>query len=119
MLSVGIAATYFTAFVWGTTSDVQLIVHLATIFIISLLFGTILIDTRKALLYAIGSIAMGGALAIAIITVPSLILSEAVELVDTTVTVALVAVARLFLLGVTFLVLGVMVGSFVGDALIE
>ena len=118
LLSLNLAAAYVTAFIWGSTSDTQLFVHLGVVFAASLLFGATLADTRKALLYAIGSIIVGLALAVAMISIPALILAESVELVDTTVTVAVIAVTRLFIIGITFLFLGVIIGSFVGDAIV-
>jgi hypothetical protein len=36
---------------------------------------------------------------------------------DTTMTVALVTIARFFIIGATFLVLGTIIGSFFGDSL--
>jgi hypothetical protein len=60
---------------------------------------------------------MGAILAIAIITAPTIILTEYAMFMDTTMTVALVTVARFFIIGATFLILGAIIGSFFGDSL--
>lgn len=125
---VNLAAAYVIAFVWTPTStaysafsfgpeQMYLFLHLAIVFLASFLFGAVISDIAKTLIYTIGAVALGVTIAIAVITAPTIILTEYAAFMDTTMTVALVAVARYFIVGATFLVLGAILGNFFGDAI--
>jgi hypothetical protein len=121
-LSIDLAAAFVFAFVWGPGayaraygSEIGLIVYVLMSFFPSLLFGAVVIDIRKILLYAIGSIIIGAVVAIVVIAAPSMMVGEGVALVDTTITVAIASVARYLLIGTTFIILGMIVGGFAGD----
>ena len=126
---VNLAAAYVIAFVWTPVSSnvgfsfgpeqMYLFLHLAIVFLASFLFGTVIADIAKTLIYTIVAVAMGAILAIAIITAPTIILTEYAMFMDTTMTVALVTVARFFIIGATFLILGAIIGSFFGDSLAD
>lgn len=125
-LGANIAATYVITFVWSPTASytftfgleqMHLFIHLIVIFVTSFLFGAIMGDIGKTFVYTIGSTAIGALLAIALITAPTIMLTEYAAFMDTTMTVAVVAVARLFIVGATFLILGAIIGSLTGDTL--
>ena len=94
-----------------------LFLHIAIIFFTSFLFGTLTHDIAKTLIHTIGAVVIGVVLAIAIITSPTIIFSEYSSFMDTTMTVAVVTIARLFIVGATFLVIGTMIGTFFGGSL--
>lgn len=125
---VNLAAAYVISFVWTPNvyahsgydfgpEQVYLFVHVAVVFISSFLFGTIIADITKTLIYTIVAVTIGGILAIAVITAPAIIFTEYAAYVDTTVTVAVVTVVKFLVLGATFLVLGAIIGSFFGNSL--
>lgn len=126
---VNLAAAYVIAFVWTPApasspggfsfgiEQMYLFLHIAIIFSASFTFGTVIADISKTLIYTIVAAAIGATLAIAAITAPTIILTEYAMFMDTTMTVALVTIARFFIVGATFLVLGSIIGSFVGDSL--
>lgn len=117
LLGLDLAAAYVTGFIWDPTSEWQLLIHLVIVFLVSLLFGALVADMKKTLFHLIASIILGVSLAIFIITSPALIFATNAALVDATLTVALVGVARLFMVGVTFIMLGAFAGNFVGEML--
>ena len=124
---LNLAAAYVIAFVWTPTSSASgfsfgieqmyLFLHIAIIFFTSFLFGTLTHDIAKTLIHTIGAVVIGVVLAIAIITSPTIIFSEYSSFMDTTMTVAVVTVARFFIVGATFLVIGTMIGTFFGGSL--
>lgn len=126
---VNLGAAYVIAFVWTPApassaggfsfgiEQMYLFLHIAIIFSASFTFGTVIADISKTLIYTIVAAAIGATLAIAAITAPTIILTEYAMFMDTTMTVALVTIARFFIVGATFLVLGSIIGSFVGDSL--
>jgi hypothetical protein len=116
-LGLNYASAYVIAFVWNFPDpDSELILHIFTVFIVSLLFGALIVDIRKALLYALGAIPLGVAIATTLISAPSIMLAENIALVDTSVTVALTAIVRIFIIGVTFQIIGIFVGCLFGDS---
>lgn len=122
VLSIDFAAAFVFAFVWGPGAyarvygaESSLIVYAFMILVPSMLFGTLVIDIRKILLYAIASTVIGALVAIVIISVPSMM---AGELIDTTITVAISSVGRFLIIGISIIILGIVVGSFAGDRII-
>jgi hypothetical protein len=126
---VNLAAAYVIGFVWTPFINVEtgvpvgfdfgpeqayLFLHVALVFLLSFLFGAIIADTTKTLVYTIVAAAIGVILATAIITAPAIIYAESV---DTTMTVALVAVVKFLIVGVVFQGLGAILGSFLGNSL--
>jgi len=117
---VNYAGGYIVAFVWDFPAPhTELFLHILMMFFFSVLSGAVIADFRKGILYTIGSIMLGIFLATAIISAPSMLLGESIALVDVSITVALVAITRLFILGVTFQILGIIIGGFIGDAVSE
>lgn len=125
---VDLAAICVIGFVWTPNvyshsgyefgpEQMYLFLHVAVVFLISFLFGTSIADITKTLIYTIVAVALGAILAIAIITVPTIVSPEYAMFVDTTMTVALVTVVKFIILGATFLVLGAIIGSFFGNSL--
>lgn len=122
VLSIDLAAAFVFAFVWGPGpfarvygAESSLLVYVLMSFVPSLLFGALVIDMRKILFYAIASIVIGAVVAIAIISIPSMMIGE---LLDTTLTVAISSVARFLIIGVSFIIVGIMIGSFAGDRIV-
>ncbi len=119
---VNLSAAYVMAFVWTPESrgfsfeigQMYLFLHIAIVFFTSFAFGAITADIAKALIGTIGAVVIGAVLAIAVITSPTIIFPEYAALMDTTMTVALVSVARFFIVGATFLVVGTIIGTFFG-----
>lgn len=125
---VNLAAAYVIGFVWTPNAyahsgydfgpeQIYLFVYVALVLLSSFLFGTIIADITKTLIYTIVATVIGAILATAIITSPAIISVEYSMFVDTTMTVALVSVAKFLILGATFLVLGAIIGSFFGNSL--
>jgi len=117
-LGVNYATAYVTAFVWQTGGP-DLIIHILMMFVVSLLFGALMVDIQKTVLYTAGSIAIGISIATALIVAPPAMLTQNIELLSFDIALALHFVARLFIVGITFIIIGVIVGCFVGDALSE
>jgi hypothetical protein len=125
---VNLAAAYVIGFVWTPNvyahsgydfgpEQMYLFLHVALVFFSSFLFGTIIADITKTLIYTIVAAAIGAILATAIITAPAIIFTEYAMFVDATMTVALVTIVKFFIIGATFLVLGAIIGSFFGNSL--
>jgi hypothetical protein len=124
---VNLAAAYVIAFVWTPSSSASgfgfgieqmyLFLHIAIVFFTSFLFGAVTHDIARTLIHTIGAVAISVVLAIAIITSPTIIFSEYSAFMDTTMTVAVVTVARFFIVGATFLVIGTIIGTFFGSSL--
>lgn len=125
-LGANYAAVCVIAFVWGPDAFArvggahsELLIYILILFIVSLLFGALIIDMKKTLFYTIGSIVIGIALATAIISAPSVMSPGDIILLDFSITVALATVSRLFVVGITFMIVGAILGSFVGDMVSE
>jgi len=120
MIALGIdyATAYVTAFVWHA-SDSELTAHILVIFVFSLLYGALIVDFEKTIFYTLGSIVIGASLAIAVIVAPSLTLAGNIELLNFDMAVALHFVGRFLIVGITFMMVGAIVGCFIGDAMSE
>lgn len=120
MIALGIdyAAAYVTAYVWHASGS-ELIIHILIIFVFSLLYGALIIDLEKTIFYTMGSIVIGASLAIVAIVAPSLTLTGNIELLNFEITVALHFVGRFLIIGITFIIVGAIIGCFVGDAMSE
>lgn len=120
MIALGIdyAAAYVTAYVWHTSGS-ELIIHILIIFVFSLLYGALIIDLEKTIFYTMGSIVIGASLAIVAIVAPSLTLTGNIELLNFDITVAVHFVGRFLIIGITFIIVGAIIGCFVGDAMSE
>ncbi|HKZ93453.1 MAG TPA: hypothetical protein VJ249_02575 [Candidatus Bathyarchaeia archaeon] len=121
MLALGVnyAGAWVIAFIWNWPDpDSELYVHLLVMLVVSLLFGSLIVDIKRTLFYTIGSIIMGIGLATILIAMPA-ILAESAGGIDASVSVALSAISKLFVVSVPFLMIGVFAGCFVGDAFSE
>lgn len=119
-LGINYATAYMIAFVWDwPTPDSELLIHILLIFIFSFLFGAIIVNMKKTFFYTFGAVAIGMASATAVISAPSLILTGNIELVDLDITLAVTSVSRIFLVGITFVIVAVIAGCFVGGAVSE
>lgn len=115
-LSVNYASAWVAAMIWNWPNpDSELIVHIIIMLVISLLFGAIITDMKKAIFYSIGAVAIGIVIATVIIAMPALI-AEGPGGIEVSFTVALSTISKLFVVSVTFLILGVFAGCFIGDA---
>lgn len=116
-LGVNYAGAFIITSIWNyPTADSKLLLHISIVFAVSILFGAIIVDLKKALLYTIGSIVVGLVLATTIMASPSIVV-EGIEFLDASVSLALIAVSRLLVVGVTFVFLGIIIGCFVGEAI--
>lgn len=115
-LGVNYAAAWIVAFIWNWPNpDSELTVHVLLMLLVSMLFGALIIDMKRALFFSVGSIIMGFVLATVIIAMPALIV-EGPGGIEASVTVAVSTIAKLFVVSVTFLIIGVFAGCIVGDA---
>jgi len=112
------SAAYINAIIWNWPNpDSELYVYILSLFFVSLLFGAIIVDITKSIYYTLGSAAISILLAAAMIAAPSAISGGGATAVDVSLTVALASVLRLFIIGVSFIVFGMLIGCFVGDAI--
>jgi hypothetical protein len=73
-LGVNYASLWIVAFIWNwPNADSELIVHIILMLVLSILFGALIVDMKKALFYSVGSIIIGIVLATVIIAMPALI----------------------------------------------
>lgn len=117
MIALGInyATAYVTVFVWHTIG-LELGIHILMIFVFTLLYGALIVDIEKTIFYTAGAIVIGASLAIAVIVAPSLAIAENIELTNFDIAIALHFVARFLILEITFIIVGAIMGCFVGDA---
>jgi presenilin-like A22 family membrane protease len=119
-LSVNYAGAYILAIIWNWPSpETELYVHLVALFIVSFLFGALIVNIQRTLIYTIVSIVIGMALAAFFVSLPSVMLGEAYEAVDLSLTVALAVLSRLFVVGAMFQLIGPLFGCFLGDLLFQ
>jgi len=115
-LSVNYASAWVAALIWNWPNpDSELVIHIVIMLAISLLFGAIIVDMKRAIFYAVGAVAIGIVIATVIIAMPALI-AEGPGGIEVSFTVALSTIAKLFVVSVTFLIIGVFAGCFIGDA---
>lgn len=122
MLALGInyAGAYVVAIVWNwPTLETELYIHLAALFLAGFLFGMLVVNLQRALIYTIVAIVIGMALAVVFVSLPSFMLGEAYEAIDLSFTVALATVSRLFVVGVVFQLIAPFFGCFLGDVLFQ
>lgn len=119
-LGISYATTYVTAYIWDWPSpDSELLIYIFVIFLISFLFGAEIVDMKKTLFYMLAAIAVGFSIACLVIIAPALTLTTELGLLEFDLTVALTAVSRLFIIGITFKIIGAITGCFAGDAISE
>lgn len=122
MLALGInyAGAYVVAIVWNwPTPETELYIHLVALFFAGFLFGTLIVNLQRTLIYTMVASVIGMALAVLFVSLPSLMLGEAYEAIDLSFTVALATISRLFVVGVMFQLIGPLFGCFLGDVLFQ
>lgn len=116
-LGVIYAAAWITAFIWNwPTADSELTVHIVVMLVTSLMFGALIVDMKKTLMYSVGSMVIGIMLASVVIAMPALI-AEGPKEIEASFTVALSTISKLFIVSISFLIIGLFIGCFVGDAI--
>lgn len=118
MLALGVnyASAWVVAFIWNWPNpDSELVVHVVLMLALSMLFGALVVDMKKALFYSIGAIVTGIVLATVLLTMPA-VLVESSGGIEASFTVALSSISKLFVISVTFLIIGVFAGCIIGDA---
>lgn len=115
-LSVNYASAWVAALIWNWPNpDSELVIHILIMLAISLLFGAIIVDMKRAIFYSIGAVVIGFVIATVIIAMPALI-AEGPKGIEVSFMVALSTISKLFVVSVTFLIIGVFAGCFIGDA---
>lgn len=117
-LAINYAAAYVVTFVWDVpTPSLELALHIGIVLVASLLFGTLIADIKKTIVYTVVSVIMGIAIAMIAIIMPALILAEGPGIIDLYLSVGLSELSRLFIIGISFVVLGTLVGAFLAEAM--
>jgi hypothetical protein len=122
MIALGFnyAALYLVAFIWNwPSSDMELVIHVVAAFCISLLFGVLIVDLKRSLFYTLVAVPLGISLAVAIISMPVMTTTTDIALIDVSITAALILISRLFVVALTFIIMGAIAGCFIGDLVSE
>jgi hypothetical protein len=117
-LSLNYMGAYIIAILWKWPSEEMILLfYILAVFIVSLLFGSFIIDLKRSTIYTAISAAIGMFLAVTLMSAPPIILSLEAMSIDATLTMALTVISKLFLVGVTFAFIGTIVGCIIGDML--
>lgn len=113
--TISYASTYVLAIVW----KLNLFVYILMVFILSFLFGAVILNLSRVLIYATISIVLGMLLAIWLISTPPMFAGESAASVEFSTLSALVLVAKLFLVNIVFVIMGTTIGCFLSETLSE
>ena len=117
-LSVDYAAAYLVIFIWNVpTPNSELVLHIAIVFGASLLFGALIANITKTIIYTLASIVIGIGVAMAMILAPPITLGAGPDLINFYMSVGLMELSRLFIIGISFLVLGTLLGSLLAETI--
>lgn len=109
-LSIDYAAIYVLAFIW----NLDILYYMLIILVLSLLFGAVVVDLKKTIIYMSVALLFGTFISVGVLSVPSLSLGE-----GETITLILAYISRYFLLSLFPSIPGIILGCFVGDAILS
>jgi len=115
-LSVDYATAYLVTFIWNVpTPNSELVLHVAIVFGASLLFAALIANITKTIIYTLASIVIGIGFAVAIILAPPIIQGAGPDFINFYLSVGLMELTKLFIVGISFLVLGTLLGSLLAE----
>lgn len=116
-LVTSLALNYTSVHLLNIIWDLDILYYLVLVFVVSLLFGVIVVDVRKSIALTCVALATSVAITFGLYMMPYWIFAESMARINVTVVIFFNVIAKLLVVGAILFIVGTLIGCFIGEEL--